>query len=43
MEIKLLATLMGHSRVETTLNLYVHPNTNAAHKASENLASRMFG
>lgn len=43
MEIKLLSTLMGHSRVETTLNLYVHPNTDAAHKASEDLASRMFG
>ena len=42
MEIKLLSTLMGHARVETTLNLYVHPNTDAAHLATEDLATKMF-
>lgn len=43
MEVKVLSTMLGHSRVQTTMDLYVHPNTKQMHDAQQALAARMFG
>lgn len=43
MEITLLSKLLGHSRADTTRNLYVHPDTNQKREANTALADRMFG
>lgn len=43
LDIKVLSKMMGHSKVQTTLQLYVHPNTKQMHDAQQALASRMFG
>lgn len=42
-DIKVLSKLLGHSRVEITMNLYVHPSEEQAREVNESLSDRIFG
>ncbi len=43
MDVKLVSSMLGHSKVETTMNLYQHINATQAHKEAGALAQRMLG
>lgn len=43
MQDTVLQRIMGHSRIEVTKNLYIHPNLEQAKEANDSLAERMFG
>jgi integrase len=43
MDVKILSKMLGHSRVETTMNLYMHPSTDQLKAAQTALSDRMFG
>jgi integrase len=43
MPIKLVSSMLGHSKVETTQNLYQHINPAVAHREADALAERMLG
>lgn len=40
---EVLSRIMGHSRIETTLNLYVHPKMDEAKAATDLLTARLYG
>lgn len=42
-DVKVLSVLLGHSRIQTTLDLYVHPSEEQGRSLNESLADRMFG
>lgn len=43
MDVKLVSAMLGHSKVETTMNLYQHINPAVAHREADALAQRMLG
>ncbi|GAA1878316.1 tyrosine-type recombinase/integrase [Lapillicoccus jejuensis] len=43
MDVKLVSAMLGHSKVETTMNLYQHVNPLVAHEAANALAAKMLG
>lgn len=43
MDVKLVSAMLGHSKVETTMNLYQHVNPAVAKKEANMLAARMLG
>lgn len=43
MPVKVLSDLLGHSKVETTQNLYMHVDASMAHREADAVAGRMFG
>lgn len=42
-DVKVLSILLGHNKIETTLNMYVHPSQEQSRSLNESLADRMFG
>ncbi|MGI8881013.1 MAG: tyrosine-type recombinase/integrase [Jatrophihabitans sp.] len=43
MPLKVLSEMLGHTKVETTQNLYLHVSPAMAHKEADAVASKMFG
>jgi site-specific recombinase XerD len=43
MSVKLVSAMLGHSKVETTQNLYQHIDPSVAHRETNALAQRMLG
>jgi integrase len=43
MPLKVLSEMLGHTKVETTQNLYLHVSPAMAHEEADAVASRMFG
>lgn len=43
MEVKLLSKMLGHSKIEITYNLYVHPSSEETRAGAAKVTDRMFG
>jgi integrase len=43
MAVEVLSKLLGHSRIEVTQNLYIHPSESQGREANDALVDRMFG